>query len=97
MNTVAKDRLLIFTEGEYSDFHIAAVCTAVKDFDVGDVRNLYLLAYPDQKKEYEFSEYQFIAWLVSAGYVKDTSCTEFHVGSYGEFKPYQSNIERNVD
>jgi hypothetical protein len=74
--------ILTFTDGEYSDFHLAAYLVTIKYCDIpklaqecanGKIAHKDLFANPEN----------FPAWLIVNGYAMPVDHSEVHLGEYG--------------
>jgi hypothetical protein len=62
---VKSGEFLLFTEGEYSDYHIVALGRANCDFDLTKTRLEFIVKYPDQNSRWIFSQSKFFSYLVN--------------------------------
>lgn len=85
--TVKAGEILLVTQGQYSDYSCTAIMRAERDFDIAEVKALYLAEFPEQAEEYNAEHEQFVGWLSSCGYATDVPHRELHAGSYGNLEP----------
>jgi hypothetical protein len=78
--------LLTLEHGEYSDRGWDGPFTVKRDFDQAEVSTIFREQWKPKPNSYvnSPSEYDFIAWLTTAGYVEDAPKTfSWYIGSYG--------------
>ena len=61
---IKKGELFMFSEGNYSDYQINAVCRAKKNIDIEAAKQEYFELYPKQEEDYAFEPYRFIKWII---------------------------------
>lgn len=81
-------RVIIATGGKYSDYSIKAVLEWLRGTPE-EARDIWLEAHPEQRKEYEFEEYEFISWLISEGYAQDLEAEELHLEDYSSVEEWE--------
>ncbi|MBX9582444.1 MAG: hypothetical protein K2X87_19240 [Gemmataceae bacterium] len=80
---IPRGTVFTVTSGAYSDYSVLAVCRAVADIDTSAELAGYLKLWPEQKKDYSFHEFQFLAWLLNERRLaEEVPFMEFHVGTY---------------
>lgn len=78
-----------FSSGRYSDYRVSAHVRFLKDCDLERglsdwLRSIY--HKQDNPEWCEFSDGEFIEWLVSSGYCQCESVSELHLGVYGDIE-----------
>ncbi len=83
--------LVTISTGEYSDYSVSDPVRVVRAFRKGAVAAEFEARWVPQEWETwreKPSPGDFLPFLVKAGYVEAVdNCHEWHVGSYGDFKP----------
>ena len=83
--------MITFAEGEYSDYCVEALVSAIKEFNVKEKQ----AEWEGEHTELKDCKYRsralkkvngtaFLPWLVSQGLVEDVDYIEIHTGSYGD-------------
>lgn len=85
--------VFIATHGVYDDYCVQGVFKAIEDLSKDEISREYLLEYPEQKEEYQFSEYGFLKWLVSKELVEELSICEMNTGYYATMSLSMSNTD----
>lgn len=80
---INEGELLLFSNGEYSDYGVMTLARATKPFNIQDRLEAYLKCHPEQRERYEFDEYGFLAYLTLDGTVVEVEYREVHLGCYG--------------
>lgn len=81
--TIAKAGTLISVEnGCYSDYGVIGFFVVLKDFEPMAEVTAWGEQYPDQKASYAFKEHEFLALLISKGYLLEISYATLHLGDY---------------
>jgi len=76
-------KMMIVTHGEYSAYAIQGLFTVAKEFDPLEERDKYLEMYPEQKEGYKFKREQFLAYLVTLGFLTEQDYfLELNLGDY---------------
>lgn len=81
---IKEKTVLAMETGEYSDYSVLGFFEAVVDVDEQKVVDEYLSQHPQQKQMFHFDHYQFVAWLVEKGYLRDIDYARWFIGSYGQ-------------
>ena len=81
---IEKGKLVVISQGEYSDYCVLGVFIAQQKFNPDDLREEYLQIHPKHKEPYQFNERMFVEFIVSKKLVKEIKFDEFHLGGYGE-------------
>jgi hypothetical protein len=74
--------LIIITSGEYSDYNIQFVGKTISSFDAEAMLEAWLTEHPDQRKDYNFNEYEFLAYLMASGLFQELHPVEWHLSDY---------------
>jgi hypothetical protein len=84
----SKGEVIVFTEGEYSDYGIVGFAVALQDFDMGEQAREYV----QETGRSEYGDYfkqspglSFIPWLVIKQLIMPEEYRDIHIGSYGRF------------
>ena len=80
---INKGELVVLTSGDYSDYQIHCLCTALVDLELEELKSEYSHFPHDSESYYdpEFHDpHHFLAWLAKSGKVKDVDYREFHLG-----------------
>ena len=90
MITHKKDSLLLFAEGEYSDYRTGPMIRAVMDLDIVALGLEFKALCPPRDTSCfsngpEADSSSFTKWLVEKGVACEVEYSEVHLGSYGEF------------
>ena len=81
-------KILLLSEGEYSDYNVIMVVRTLKSFSIHQLTLEYRNTRPKSEREpYNEQEGGFMNWMVSSGYVETVEWWEFHVGAYGKLDP----------
>jgi hypothetical protein len=83
MVPIPKGALFTVITGEYSDYYVRGVFRAKEDIDAETLRGRWLIAHPEQRKDYNFEEDEFLAWAASLGLMEPLDCYEWHLADYG--------------
>lgn len=84
-DTYTKGDTITLAADVYDDYHVIGVYAVRRSFTGAEVIGAWLALHPDQGGEYQAEFAAFSNWLVSAGYLKPITTTEFHIGSYATF------------
>lgn len=83
---VPQATIMVFTEGEYSDYGYIGPFKVLKGFD----RRLVVEEFRDQWSgdSRSIRPSDFYSWLAKAGYIEDIdNSMSWHLGEYGGFSP----------
>ena len=88
-HTFKKGEMILVTEGEYSDYNVTGLFTALKEFR----RDTTIRAWcKDTNRDIKEAtceigcnnkEIDYVPWLLRNGIIKELEYREFHTGSYG--------------
>lgn len=82
--TLAKaGTLLLIDHGAYSDYYVVGIFKVEKDFIPYNLLESYLVENPKNREDYYFESDRFVNYLLSNGYIKETSYDNLYTGSYG--------------
>ena len=91
---VDKGQLIAFSEGEYSDYTVEALCVVDKQFDLEEMKNKWMDECCEEEtnniykhrseRRLKSGKPSFLAWLSIKMLVTDVNYIEVHTGSYGE-------------
>lgn len=82
---VKKGTLIMFSDGEYSNYGVTTIVTTREDIDTQALLSEYLDAHLEQKMPYKFSDFGFIKWLiVDKKLIEEIKYTEWHLSDFGE-------------
>jgi len=88
---IKKGQMITFAEGEYSDYCVEALVSAVKEFNVKEKQAEWEAVHTESKgcgyrsrPLRKVKGTAFLPWLVSQGLVEDVDYIEIHTGSYGD-------------
>ncbi len=88
---VTKGQMITFAEGDYSDYCVKALVSAIKEFNVKEKQAEWEREHTELKEcQYRSRPLKrvkgtdFLPWLVSQGLVEDVDYIEIHTGSYGD-------------
>ena len=95
---VVKGDLIIMTSGDYSDYVIDILCRALADFDIEEMRQEYLVLFPEEAVRYKFSDVHFKKWLiVDKRLLEELQAREWNFDSYDgadyEIKPVDFEVK----
>lgn len=79
-NLTLRGHVIVFTEGEYSDYRLSGFIVAAEDIDIIALSK----EFTSSRKDYNISD--FPSWLISKGYGLPIAYREIHIGSYGELE-----------
>ena len=81
METIKAGTLIVFSQGEYSDYSLMGHFVVLKDMEKEDLDKA---SEEERKKEvYKQSTVVVIANLITEGYLLEVHCREIHLGDYG--------------
>ena len=63
LKQIPKDTIVLFSSGEYSDYHVHCLMKAKEDVDPDKIRDEYISLNPEQILNYKFREAEFIKFL----------------------------------
>ena len=72
-------KMVIFSQGEYSDYCYMGAFVALKDLSENQLRKM---VEPLKKGEYQDNLDEVVALLIREGFLLELDYTEIHVGSY---------------
>ena len=78
-----KGSIMVFTAGEYSDFHTAGFLVTVVDCDLPTLAR----AYARTCDEWDARLDGFAGWLVANGHAMPVEASQIHLGTYGRWEP----------
>ena len=81
--TARAGTLLCVDRGEYSDYQVIGFLVILRDFDPHAELEEYLAKKPDQRKEYEFLDYGYLAALTEKGLMLEIEYGTLFLGGYG--------------
>ena len=92
---VKKGQMIAFSEGEYSDYVVEALCVVDEPFDLEEMKNKWMNECCEEEvttniykyrseRELKSGEPSFLAWLSMKMLVTDVDYIEVHTGSYGK-------------
>ncbi len=88
---IKKGQMITFAEGEYSDYCVEALVSAIKEFNVKEKQAEWEREHTELKEcKYRSRPLKkvkgtaFLPWLVSQGLVEDVDYIEIHTGSYSD-------------
>lgn len=84
LEPIAKDTIIFFSSGEYSDYSAVGLFKATKDIDVSAVRDQYISLHPEQMTKYEFKEDMFMQFLKDEDYLEELPYKEWYLGAYSK-------------
>jgi hypothetical protein len=90
MIPIPKGAIFTITTGVYSDYSVHGVFRAKEDIDVETLRDLWIVAHPDQQEDYYFNEIEFLASL--SGILEPIDAFEWHLSNYSCVK--EMNVYR---
>lgn len=88
MSDIKLGQIVLFTDGEYSDFSHSGLCVSLKDFSLKAAKDEFKDWYINESDKdcfdgYTPSAFSFVTWLCSRQYMLIVDLTEVHLGSYG--------------
>jgi len=91
---VKKGQIVAFSEGEYSDYTVEALCVVDNPFDLEEMKNKWMDECCEElttniykhrpERKLKSGKPSFLAWLSMKMLVTDIDYIEVHTGSYGE-------------
>ena len=91
---IEKGKLVVISQGEYSDYQVLGVFIAEERFNPDDLKDEYLKLCPEEKQPYKFEERKFLNFVISKKLLKEIEYCEFHLGNYGKIDEMSvENIE----
>lgn len=80
--------IILFTSGDYSDFHHIGIYATTRKVDLVEAAALYRSEFtPDDNSIYDEPDPNgFAAWLVVKGWCFPCEVSEEHLGSYGRLE-----------
>lgn len=85
---IKKRELFIISHGEYSDYSIKCMCTALQDIDIEKLETEFRKEVGLKEEDELFYDYYgfFVHWLTNIKKcAKEIEMCEFHVGNYCDF------------
>lgn len=88
MRTLKAGEVVVVSSGAYSDYGIHGIYRLTQDIDPDGLCEQWLEIHPDLRKEYEFDEYDFIAWVLKehGEAFEQIEAVEWHLGDYGNLE-----------
>jgi len=87
---IKKGQMITFAEGEYSDYCVEALVSAIKEFNVKEKQAEWEREHTELKECTNRSRpikkvigTAFLPWLASQGLIEDVDYIEIHTGYYG--------------
>jgi hypothetical protein len=71
-------------EGCYSDYGVVGFFVVLKDFDPMVEKDAWGVEFPDQNASYAFKSGEFLARLLSRGYLLEIPYGKLHLGDYSK-------------
>ena len=89
--------LVVFETEEYSDFSIAGIFVALRDFSLDEQLEKFMAEHPIEGKGpsqlEKFDHVKFMNYLVDFCFLREQDAIYAHLGSYGE-KPDRGPLEK---
>ena len=83
MEIIPAGTLFVATKDEYSSYTVMGIFWTLVQVDPNKKRKEWLELHPEQREDYKFSCYEFVAWLVAENVIEEMDFCEWFIGAYG--------------